>query len=185
MREIRSSRDERKRWLPLVRGPLGNVALVTVTGDELRSIMRRFPAGIVVVTVVAGGQRLGLTVGSLVSLSLEPALVGISIGTASSLHTPLRDARRFAVSILAGDQERIAQHFARNVPPIALWTEIATRESELPEPLIDGALGWLECSVVGEHPAGDHTFFVAEVRSVELGKGGPALVYVEAEYRPA
>ena len=144
--------------------------------------MRRFPAGVAVVTVVSEGRGLGLTVGSLVSLSLEPPLVGMSIGNGSILHTPLRDAGRFAVSLLAGDQEAIAQHFARNAPPIALWEGIPARESELPEPLVDGALAWLECRVTGEHPAGDHTVFVGEVRWIELGRAGPALAYVGGGY---
>lgn len=144
--------------------------------------MRRFPSGVAVVTVASEGQRLGLTVGTFVSLSLEPPLVGVSIAQGSILHTPLRDAGRFAVSLLAGGQEAIAQHFARNAPPIALWTGIPTRDSRLAEPLVDGALAWLECRLVEEHPAGDHTVFVGEVVTLELGRGGPALVYVEGSY---
>src|SRR5688572_30449098 len=129
--------------------------------------MRRFPSGIAVVTVDDDGRKLGLTVGSLLSLSLEPPLVGISIGLDSSLHSPLRRAGRFVASVLAGDQAALAQHFARSVPPIALWTGVATRaDAELPEPLLEGALAWLECRVVGECAAGDHTFYVARLLSV-------------------
>jgi flavin reductase (DIM6/NTAB) family NADH-FMN oxidoreductase RutF len=51
-----------------------------MTGEELREVMRRFPAPVAVVTTALDGERFGLTVGSLVSLSLEPPLVGISIG---------------------------------------------------------------------------------------------------------
>lgn len=144
--------------------------------------MRRFPSGVGVVTVAAEGRSLGLTVGSLVSLSLEPPLVGISIGLQTPLHTPLRDAGRFVFNVLGGDQESLAQHFARSVPPIALWAGIATRESDLPEPLLDGALAWLECRVREEHATGDHTFFVADVLSIELGRRAPGLVYREGRY---
>jgi flavin reductase (DIM6/NTAB) family NADH-FMN oxidoreductase RutF len=147
--------------------------------------MRRGAAPVAVVTVDAGDLEYALTVGSLVSLSLEPALVGVSIGHASQSHTPLRDAGRFAVSLLAGDQEALAQHFARSVPPIALWEGIERHASELPEPLIEGALAWLECRVVAEHEAGDHTIFVAEVLSIELGRNAPALVYVGGKYHSA
>lgn len=145
--------------------------------------MRRFAAGIAVVTFVADEERNGLTVGSLVSLSLEPPLLGISIGLDSARHEPLRDAGRFAVSILAGDQEAVAQHFARSgIPPVALWRGIALRESEHPEPLIDGAVAWLGCVTRAEHWAGDHTIFVAEVEWIELGVDAPALVYYRGEY---
>jgi len=147
--------------------------------------MRRAAAPVAVVTVDAGDLKYALTVGSLVSISLEPALVGVSIGHASQSHTPMRDAGRFAASLLAGDQEALAQHFARSVPPIALWDGIELHESELPEPLLEGAVAWLECRVVAEHEAGDHTIFVGEVLSVELGRSAPALVYVGGEYRAA
>jgi flavin reductase (DIM6/NTAB) family NADH-FMN oxidoreductase RutF len=158
---------------------------VTVAGEQLRDAMRRAAAPVAVVTVDAGDLRYALTVGSLLSLSLEPALVGISIGHASQSHTPLREARRFAASLLAGDQQSLAQHFARSVPPIALWEGIELHESDIPEPLLAGAVAWLECRVVGEHEAGDHTIFVGEVLSVELGRAAPALVYVGGEYRAA
>jgi flavin reductase (DIM6/NTAB) family NADH-FMN oxidoreductase RutF len=156
---------------------------VAVTGDELREAMRRAAAPVAVVTVDAGDQRYALTVGSLQSLSLEPALVGVSIGHASQSHSPLKEAGRFAASLLAGDQAALAQHFARSVPPIALWQGIELHESRVPEPLLAGAVAWLECRVAGEHEAGDHTVFVGEVLSVELGRSAPALVYLGGEYR--
>jgi len=156
-----------------------------VSGDDLRRAMRRFPSGIAVVTVDDEGLKLGSTIGSLVSLSLEPPLVGISIGVDASLHEPLRGARRFVVNVLAGDQAGLAQHFARSVPPIAQWVSVRVRASELREPLLEGARAWLECSVVHEYAVGDHTFFVGQVESVHLGDEGPGLVYVEGEYRPA
>jgi len=156
-----------------------------VSADELREAMRRLPAGVAVLTLAVDGRTLGVTVGSLVSLSLEPALVGVSIGRGSSVHEPLREAGRFAVNVLGGDKEGLAQHFARSVPPIALWAGIELRPSSLPEPLLAGALGWLECATGAEHETGDHTLFVADVLSIELGRLGPGLVYLGGGYRAA
>ena len=153
------------------------------TGEDLRAAMRRFPFGVGVLTVDANGQRFGITVGSLVSLSLDPPLVGVSIGHASAMHELLREAGEFAVSLLAGDQAALAQHFARSgVPPIALWAGVALRESELEEPLVADALAWLACRTIGECDAGDHTIFVGAVESVTPGREAPALVYVRSEY---
>jgi flavin reductase (DIM6/NTAB) family NADH-FMN oxidoreductase RutF len=156
-----------------------------MTGDELREVMRRFPAPVAVVTTELEGERFGLTVGSLVSLSLEPALVGISIGKDSSSHEPLRRAGAWTASLLSGDQVNVAQHFARSgIPPIALWNGVDVHDGEH-GPLVDGALAWLECRTVSVHEAGDHTIFVAEVESTELGRGGSGLVYREGTFLPA
>src|ERR671916_1648988 len=99
-----------------------------VSGDELRAVMRSFPSGICVVTIELEGQRVGLTVGSLVSLSLEPPLVGFALGRQAQLHELLRGAGEFGVSLLRAEQEALAQHFARSVPPIAFWTGHEPRE---------------------------------------------------------
>jgi flavin reductase (DIM6/NTAB) family NADH-FMN oxidoreductase RutF len=155
-----------------------------VSGDELRAVMRSFPSGICVVTIELEGRRVGLTVGSLVSLSLEPPLVGFALGRQAQLHELLRGAGEFGVSLLRGDQAAVAQHFARSVPPIALWTGVELREDVDGPPLLAQALGWLRCRVHAEQPAGDHTFFVGEVVWTELGSPGPGLVYVRHDYSP-
>jgi flavin reductase len=128
------------------------------------------------------GERLGLTIGSLVGLSLEPPLVGVSVSRQAAMHELLRGAGGFALSLLAGDQEGIAQHFARGVPPFAHWHGIATRPGAEGAPLIDDALGWLECRTAGEHEAGDHTLFVGEVLAAARGRTAPPLVYVDQRY---
>jgi flavin reductase (DIM6/NTAB) family NADH-FMN oxidoreductase RutF len=155
-----------------------------MTGAELREVMRRFPAPVAVVTTTVDEERYGLTVGSLVSLSLEPPLIGISIGCESSSHEPIRRAGRFAASLLSAEQEGLAQHFARSgIPPIALWSGVDVRESET-GPLVEGALAWLACRTWAEYPAGDHTIFVGEVLSGELGAVGSGLVYRLSRYFP-
>jgi flavin reductase (DIM6/NTAB) family NADH-FMN oxidoreductase RutF len=151
------------------------------TGDELRSTMRRFPAGIAVLTLK---RPFGVTVGSLASVSLEPPLVSVAIGLETQAHELIRDEGGFALSLLAGDQAALAQHFARSVPPIALWEGVDAREGAF-GPLLAGALAWLECAVRSEHPAGDHTIFVAEVERIELGRDAEGLVYRAGRYAPA
>jgi 3-hydroxy-9,10-secoandrosta-1,3,5(10)-triene-9,17-dione monooxygenase reductase component len=156
-----------------------------MTGEELREVMRRFPAPVTVVTTEVDAQRFGLTVGSFGSLSLSPPLVGVSIGKESSSHEPLRRAGAWTVSLLSEDQIPVAQHFARSgIPPIALWNGVDVRDGKH-GPLIEGALGWLECTTEAEHEAGDHTIFLGVVDSIELGRPGRGIVYREGTYHPA
>jgi flavin reductase (DIM6/NTAB) family NADH-FMN oxidoreductase RutF len=153
-----------------------------VPGDELRALFREVPSPVGVVTVEVGGNAAGLTVDSLVSLSADPPLIGVALGRHAALHELLREAGAFAISILASEQEQLAQHFARGVPPIAHWTGIETTPGELGAPLIDGALGWIECRLASEHEIGDHTLFVGEAASVRRGPGREALVHLRRAY---
>jgi flavin reductase (DIM6/NTAB) family NADH-FMN oxidoreductase RutF len=153
-----------------------------VEPDALRELLRRYPTGVSVVTVEAGGHRLGLTIGSLVSLSLEPPLVGFAVSRDSPLHELLREAGGCAISLLAAGQEWLASHFALGVPPIAMWHGVATEPGASGAPLLVGALGWLECSLRDEVATGTHTFFVCDVARIEPGVDAPALVRVRGGY---
>ena len=150
-------------------------------GSEQRALFRRWPAGVSVVVAEFDGRRAGLTVSSLVSLSLEPRLIGISIAIDASLHEPLRRAPEWAVSILSGEQAHLAQHFARSVPPIALWDGIQVREDD-PRLLAD-AVGWIVARPVDSFVTGDHSFFVGEIVHLEEGRAPDSLVYLHHGYR--
>lgn len=152
-----------------------------MAADDLRALLRNVPAPVSVVTVDVDGERLGLTVASLLSLSIEPPLLGVAVSRQAALHELLRQAESFGVTLLAGDQERLAGHFARGVPPIGLWQGVEIRAGEGP-PLLEGAVGWITCKTAGEHPAGDHTLFLGEVTNVEPGPGRDALAYLRQGY---
>jgi flavin reductase (DIM6/NTAB) family NADH-FMN oxidoreductase RutF len=138
------------------------------TGDELRAAMRRVPSAVAVATVTVEGRAAGLTVASLVSLSLDPPLVGFAVRRHAALHELLRETREVAISVLAAGQEDLAQHFARGVPPIALWERVALRDDIQP-PQLASAAAWLRGALAEEVPTGDHTFFVAAVDQAEPG----------------
>ena len=149
-------------------------------GAEQRALFRRWPAGVSVVVAEVDGRRAALTVSSLTSLSLEPRLIGISIAVEASLHELLRDAGEWAVSMLSGEQEELAKHFARSVPPIALWNGIDVREDD--PRLLTAAVGWIVAKTVDEFRTGDHTLFVGEIQSIEEGSAETSLAYVHRGY---
>jgi flavin reductase (DIM6/NTAB) family NADH-FMN oxidoreductase RutF len=151
------------------------------SGEELRGLMRFVPHNVAVLAVDHDGNCMGVTISSLVSLSLEPPMIGISVGKQASLYELLRDAGRFSVSLLGDGQEDLARRFASGRPPLVHWDGVATREGQF-APLIVGALGWIEAKTRAEHDAGDHTFFVADVVSVERGPAGSALMYRDRSY---
>jgi flavin reductase (DIM6/NTAB) family NADH-FMN oxidoreductase RutF len=144
--------------------------------------MRVFPSGVCVVSANVEGERVATTIGSLVSLSLDPPLVGISVGRELALHELLRTAGAFGISILRGDQARVAAHFARGVPPLFLWEGLAVKDGVTGAPLLAEALAWIECRPWERYDAGDHSIFVGEVVAAEEGEPGPGLVYREHDY---
>ena len=150
-------------------------------GDDLRGLMRFVPHPVAVLSVSHDRDTMGVTVSSLVSLSLDPPLVGVSIGKQASVYELLRNAGAFSVSILGDGQEDIARRFAAGHPPIVHWSGVKTVDGRH-APLIADALGWIEARTVAEHDAGDHTIFIAAVESVERGPAASALMYRDRSY---
>ena len=143
----------------------------------------RLPVGVAVATVEVDGTRLGLTLSSLVSLALEPPLVGISVARQAAFHELLRDAGGFASRCSRATSSSWRAASPRR-PPIAMWQGVAVRESGR-GPLLEGAVGWLECELGGELDAGDHTFFLGRVERAEPGVDKPPLLRLGGDYRPA
>jgi flavin reductase (DIM6/NTAB) family NADH-FMN oxidoreductase RutF len=151
-----------------------------VDAEDQRALFRRWPAGVSVVVAKWEGRRAGLTVSSLVSVSLSPPLVAISLGRAASLFEVLDEAGEWAVSILAADQGHLAQHFARSVPPLVQWNGIPVRDDD--PRLLQGAVGWITARTLERFDAGDHVIFLAATQSLEQGPGAGGLVYVDRRY---
>jgi len=154
----------------------------TEARDDIEVLIHAFPGSSCVVAVDAEGPRLGLTVDSLVSLSLEPPLVGFAVDSDCPMLELLPDAGGCAITILAGGQEWLADHFAEGARPIALWHGLASESGAVGAPLFVGALGWLECSLLESVEIGARTFVVCAVRRVEAGAEAPALVRVRGDY---
>ena len=161
-------------------GLVATVRRVAVAGEDQRALFRRWPAGVSIVVAERGGRKAGLTVSSLVSVSLDPPLVSISVAREASIFEVLDEAGRWGVSILAGDQEHLAQHFSRSVPPLVQWDGIPARADE--PLLLEGAVGWILADTIERVELGDHVIFVGAVGALEHGPGQGSLVYFDRRY---
>jgi 3-hydroxy-9,10-secoandrosta-1,3,5(10)-triene-9,17-dione monooxygenase reductase component len=157
-------------------GPLSDVA------SDLQLLFGDYPESACVVAVDDEGRRLAHTISTLVSLSLDPPLVGFAVANDEAIRELLPDAGGCAISLLAGGQGWLAEHFEGGARPIAMWHGLAAEPGAVGAPLFVGALGWLECSLHDAVEVGSHTFFVCEVRRLEPGPDAPALLRARGSY---
>ena len=52
-------------------------------------------------------------------------------------------------------------------------------------PLLEGAVGWLECGLERDERVGDHTWFVGRVERAEAGRDAPPLIRLHGDYAGA
>lgn len=149
--------------------------------------MRQVAAGVAVVTVKDDRDDLGTTVATLMSVSLEPPLVLISLDSAGYLAEVLLRRDRWAASLLAEGQQALASRFATAGRPSArlLLAGVAHHRGDHSEALVvDGGVTAIEAETVQVVPAGDHTLFIGEVLAVDYVDAAKApLVRLRGRYR--
>ena len=154
-----------------------------VTPDLLRQAWRRFPTGVTVVTTrTAEGEPYATTANAVLSVSLDPPLLALSVATAGHTCSNLRREGRFAVNFLRQDQAAFADFYGR-----AAWEERrrlpgAHTSHESGAALFDEALAVMVCRIDQQVEAGDHTLFIAEVEEADVRGDGSALVFYEGRY---
>jgi flavin reductase (DIM6/NTAB) family NADH-FMN oxidoreductase RutF len=149
---------------------------LSVTPDEFRSVLGRFPSGVTVVTTKGSdGSDQGMTVSAFCSVSLNPPLVLICIEKNASAYEALSAASGFVVNILAAAQEQIARRFA--IVDIDRFEGVGYSRSQNGFAVLDDVLAVIECATFAMHDAGDHTIIVGEVEAARANNGTPLLYY--------
>lgn len=145
-----------------------------------RRVCGAFATGVAVAAVTGrDGKPHGLTVNSFTSVSLHPPLVLICIGHKAATHGPFSTAAHFAVSVLDESQRELSERFASSHP--RRFEGLSWHAGETGAPVLDGALGVLECETWRKMDAGDHTIFLGLVKRARVRDGRP-LVYFSGQY---
>ncbi len=157
---------------------------MSVDPHLFREALRHFAAGVTLVTSARGDERHGLTATAFTSVSAEPPLVAVAIHRETTI-TPLLEGPKacFAVSILSREHVALADRFAFEKKADRFlegrWEKVHTGA-----PVLADALAWLDCTVVGRHPAGTHTVYLGQVEASQTPRPDAApLVYWNRDYR--
>jgi 3-hydroxy-9,10-secoandrosta-1,3,5(10)-triene-9,17-dione monooxygenase reductase component len=145
-------------------------------GRRFRDTIGHFATGVCVVTASGPHGPAGLTTNAVTSLSLAPPLLLVCFDNASRTLPVVREAGRFAVNVLAADQEDLAETFASKALAQEKFAAV-THTVAHGVPVLDGALAWLACDLEATHPGGDHTIGIGAVTAMEHRDGTPLLFH--------
>ena len=150
-----------------------------IDADEYRNTLGRFASGVTVVTVRVDGRVRGMTAISFCSVSLDPPLVGVSVGRHTKMHGLLPQCGDFGISILAGNQQALSDHFAARAV-----AEAGPRFEDVEGiPMVCGPLAHICCAMHSRFDAGDHTIYVGRVGYVNFREDAEPLIYYGGAYR--
>jgi flavin reductase len=153
--------------------------------EALKSAMRHFPTGVTVITSGSGENAEAMTANAVISVSLEPPLMLASVHVDARINERIKEEKRFAISILAEDQEGHSRLFSSPERSSGLHAvhSLGDDRTDGSPPLAAGALAAIECELAQTYPGGDHDLFLGRVASVRLGdtRKNP-LLYHEGSY---
>jgi len=150
--------------------------------EKLRAAMRAWSAGVAVVTSEHEGRKYGATVNSFTSISLEPALVVVTLQKSSRTHASILKSRIFGVTILSAEQINISHLFAGKTGVEDRFFGLQTETLVTGAPLLVGGLAWLDCRVAETFDSDHSTLFIAEALAEQVNSNGEPLIYHNREY---
>ncbi|WP_295850479.1 flavin reductase family protein [Tardiphaga sp.] len=157
---------------------------MTIDPREFRNALGLFPTGVAIIsTVSAHGERIGATVSSFNSVSLDPPLILFSIARNARAFDIWAEAPHYAVSVLSESQSETSNRFARASPD--KWDGVPHVQGALGVPMIQGASACFECESFARHDGGDHLILVGRVTSYSVADATTPrpLLFYRGRYR--
>ncbi len=148
---------------------------------KFRHVMGHFPTGVSVITTVHEGKRHGMTANSITSVSLDPVMILACLMRGARTALAIQEAGRFAVNILAEDQEEMSRRFAK--PGVDHFEGLEIEGGPGGLPLLPGCVAYLVCAVHDVVQAGDHDIVLGRVEDADANENGAApLVFFRGAY---
>ena len=154
-----------------------------ISSDVFKQSMRLLAGGVCIVATKHNGQRFGLTMTAVCSLTVEPpsliACVNRDAGTRGLIGT----TKRVSVNVLSLDQVDVAELFASsnvrgsNRFDQKKWVDMASGV-----PGLIAALAVFDCEVIEETSIGQHSVFFFELKGVRLRSDKNPLVYFNRQF---
>ena len=152
---------------------------------RLRDLMARFATGVSVVSARHGPLLAGMTANAIASISIDPPLMMASIARKAETHGAIIGSHAFSISILAADQQALAECFARPTTASKLtgFCGAAWHEGETGSPILEGSLAYFDCRLLERHDGGDHTIFIGEIVAAGYREDAEPLLWYASGYR--
>jgi flavin reductase (DIM6/NTAB) family NADH-FMN oxidoreductase RutF len=137
-----------------------------------------------IVTTEYAGQRHGMTMTAICSLSLDPLSIVLCVNRAATSHDALRAAGVLSLNMLGKDQAEMAARFsgALGHRREARFEGAEWQDNPGYGPMLASALARLDCRIALAEPFGTHSILACHVDRVVLGRARPALIYADRRY---
>ena len=152
-----------------------------------KTVLRMFTYGLYAVTARDGSELSGMTANWITQSSFDPPMLTLAAEVDSHTRRVIEASGAFAVNVYETGQRELAGQLGKS------WAKHPEKLGDVAwkpgpvtgSPLLEAALGWVECRVAGSLPSGDHVLYAAEVVEVGLNREGAPLTLKETGFKYA
>ena len=152
-----------------------------LTPDRYRRLMTQWPTAVSVVTAQADDAPVGCTVNALMSLSIEPPLLIVSLAAGSGTLDAIVRSGSFAVNLLCWEQRELCDRFAYK-PREERFQGVNFRLTH-GVPVLTQSTASVICVVTRTLACADHVLVLGAPRWQSVDAGSPPLVLHDRTYR--
>lgn len=149
--------------------------------QEMRSVLGKFCTGVAVITSHGLEAPEAMTVQTVVSVSLDPALVLFSPQKSSKTWPRIKETGRFCINILSAEQLDLSLRFGRT-GGVERFDGVPWQLSERFLPVLDGCLASVECEIKEVIDAGDHYLVLGSVLELTHGDEVDPLLFYTGKF---
>jgi len=156
---------------------------MTADADHVYAALAQLTTGIYVLTARDAATRHGMSSSWVTQVSGTPPLLMAAVDVGHATHALVAASGDFALNVVGARGTALEEYFysAASRRPDNL-AGIACDTSPLGLPYLRDAMVCLECRVVAQHRAGDHSLFIAEITDVVLRRDDRALTSLDLDY---
>ncbi|MFJ8927566.1 flavin reductase family protein [Streptomyces sp. NPDC102364] len=148
---------------------------------SFRDVLGNFPTSVVAITATGeGGRPEAMIVGSFTSVSLDPPLVSFLADRSSTTLGKILAAGQYCANALAADQEGLCRRMAARGADRFAGT--GWRRSPLGNPVLDGVVGWVDCTIEKVVELGDHYLVVGRAVHLRTESETTPLLFFRGDY---
>ena len=143
---------------------------------EFRRALSCFATGVAVVTTLdESRRRIGMTISSFNSVSMDPPLILWSIAENAYSYATFMNAEYFAVNVLTMEQQGLSARFAQSGAD--KFAGLDCRVGLHGVPILPEYAACFECRTEHRHEGGDHRIIVGRVLRLEDRESDPLIFY--------
>jgi len=133
-------------------------------------LLHKLPYGLYVLTSAEAGERGGMLVTWVTQASFDPPLLAVAVQNTAHTTGIMKKSATFALNFMPDEQRTEAGAFGKK------FAKVGDKFADFPihpgaatgSPILDDALGHLECRITGWLPGGDHDVALAEIVDAQI-----------------